>query len=532
MLKSNQMSILKLNTYFLLPSLFLALLAPLQSSAQAQIFSGAGISAIWSNQQLQRLPVVKTMQSAVEWRDVHLGPNHYDFSSIGTVLDNANTNNKYAFLQFNMPAPDWMDNEIAVIGLMKRPGTVGNVYQWWDPDYIKHHKDFLSALAQYVKNHPNKSRAVGIRVQPNALTPEVWRVWKNPQPPKPGAGTTFEPAVLKPDDQNTWRSHPQGYSASNPKFAPVANDTTPGTGDTYTFDYMKQILNAYIENFAPLGIRMAFRTNSVDEAFGNRLLEQNPLLGCLHTSISTADTPTMRQEYKSFKHCEERDRFSFWEGSFGTGPAPLGTEMYWRDMIRLSANTTHSGTRMERYRTGGVGAQTGMHFFNKYAGLKRIPNHSPGAWIVMADIATHDIRNINWFISQSNLTATVNEYNPQTTEYQNLWAKRIKAGETVLFDVADSFAQTARNKSAKINVTWFSQGGTSWQLKINNGNGLKNLGGVINGSGSGSWKTKTFTTNLSSSAFNGANDLAIANMGASLKFHMIEITRTPPGGGF
>jgi hypothetical protein len=285
---------------------------------------------------------------------------------------------------------------------------------------------------------------------------------------------------------------------------------------------MKSVIDAYKSNFHPLGIHTAVRVMTLDNRFGMDYMDNlflNPLVMALDTRCEWDVNGGAVSRHDSLKyHCRENGAWGFWENSQYLGASNWNQEVYWRQLLALDAGVPYVGTSGSLFTYS-----NGFNFCNKYAGYASLPSQSPGAWIafVQNEVAT----NVGYFITQNNISDTTPLTNV-SSDYRGWWASEINLGKTINFDLDPTFVQTIRGTKVTVNLTYFSKTGDNWQLKVNNGAGLVNVGPQVNGSSTGTWTTATFSYTLSSSAFPDANDFAIQAVSGTPILHMVEIVRS------
>ena len=455
---------------------------------------GAGINLIWAPQSGDELPVVKSIQGIYRWKDVQPGASQYDWRRLHADLARAKQLGKPIMLQLNQPAPDWLKDHVAVLGISRG----GYSYQFWDTTYIRFHLEILKRFADEIASDPNKDIVIGVRVQPNGYNTEY---------------ITYEPTEFEspvPDENNkaTWLSQPPGYNALNPKYAPNRTDAYPGTNQQYYQFYMKVINNSYINNFHNIEVNTAWRTLLLNRDFPVEYADSLfalPYAMALDTRCGWNLSDGTRNRYALLrKRVRDGSAIGYWEDSqYEWTGHTWQQNMYWRNMLRLDAGISYPavyGSHIEY--------DSSFAFTNKYAGLYNNPEASPGAWIIFCKNR----------VVQDDMDYFINLINPQDVTYledfnldakEGAFAMKINSGKTIQLSIDKKFYSTISNKNVKLSVTYYSQPGISFNLD----NKL-----TISGDNSYAYKTVRYETVVS-------DVIRIINLSGNPVIHMIEIEK-------
>ncbi|MCB0167915.1 MAG: hypothetical protein KDI79_27050 [Anaerolineae bacterium] len=487
----------------------------------------AGAYPIWSwfitPQDLEgKYSFLKGQQLFAKWTElkpVENSPYRWD------ILDNrakerlGNSTNKVLYLQVNAEWPDWVYKQVAKANFTDR-GI--NPPQFWDPVYINIYSTFIKDLAQHIAQSSYKDKIVLVRAQYNALNPESITPWNHFN------YTDYQPTA-------TGHRHAVNFTTE------IGND------------YARQIVDAYLNAFKPLGITVVSKPHGSTQ--NERQLAQefvNKDAGLFLTN--STPNPIARQEMLQFSKTQAKTRsFSEPFNSAEVYDNPLQW-IYWQTLSDL-----HQGVEFITYYGDDVITNKYadiLKFADKYAGWYREPGRSPGAWVAFRGVKNptgsiwaggHLEGNYEYLITQIEPDTSADLYayagtgktdefnlNPQSKPITNLgtrsqkegiWARRTNQ-RPIYLNLNDTFASSL-NGNIDIRVDYFDQGTDSFKVIYKDRTGQFQTQ-TVKKSNSGQWKEITFMA--ASYQFNNSLDrsadivLDPAGDGDDI-FHMVEITR-------
>lgn len=527
-----------LNSFFLFAFFTAALALAYSSSGFAAVKGDAtspahyGVASIWNTKQQEQFPHVKTIQGKMLWRDLQPGRNKFNWKVLDRHLQRANSLGKPVMLQINTPIPLWIYEDVPWVGGKSR----GNLPpQFWHPQYIKHYDNMLANVAKRIKASKYKNVVMGIRINLNAFNPEAWSWTFTGRVPNEilRDGGTQNRAQWKIRKGNKWVK------------APANKIYKPKLDSVEQKKYIKSVLDAYIKHFHAINVPTYVRPWIESEAkleasWMNQHVWSKPLSRAMGTEFfahlrkASGDRshimrskarelgrPAYYEDNKDLTNIPGKTHFKP-----GKGTKNKFQEIYWRQLLKLDMGLTYSatyGTSLALSQQNGF--KQGFAFFNKYAGHYSNPEKSPGAWIAFSQFpGKYPVGNLGFYLTQTNLNTTtismlVND------DYRGYMARKI-TGKQLSLKAGPGFAKAVKGKKVKIIVTYLDKKGDKWQLKMNNGKKLTNVGVAVTGkiNGKGVWAQKVFTV-TSSMPGGRNNDLVIQKLSGAPVFHMIEIEK-------
>lgn len=410
---------------------------------------GSGINLIWSPESGDNLPDVKSIQGIYRWKEIQPTPNTYDWRRLHSDLARAKQLGKPIMMQLNQPAPDWIKNHVAVVGISRG----GYAYQFWDTTYMRFHLTVLQRFAEEIAIDPNKDMVIGVRVQPNGYNTEYITY----------EATEFESPIPDENNKATWISQPPGYSVLNPKYKPNRTDIYPETNQQYYQHYMKVVNNSYINNFHTQEVNTAWRTLLLNRDFPPEYADSLfalPFAMALDTRCGWNLSDGTKNRYALLrKRCRDGNAIGYWEDSqYEWTGHTWQQNMYWRNMLRLDAGISYPavyGAHMEY--------DSSFAFTNKYAGYYNLPKITPGAWIIFCRNRVVE-NNMGYFITLTNPqdVTYIEDFNLKAKE--GAFAMKINSEKSINLNLDNAFYETVKNQNVQVSITYYSQPGISFQL--------------------------------------------------------------------
>ncbi|MFS0725404.1 hypothetical protein [Paenibacillus sp. 1P07SE] len=355
-----------------------------------------GIYEIWYSEQPTELPYVQGGQVVLQWRDIHIDDDEYDWTPLDELLSEltypvtlqVNGNRKPDFLFEKIPyKSNWGEVQVR---------DPEGILMYWHPDYVQHYSAFLLALGDHLAESPYRSNILGVRQNYNAVGTEILNV------------------PVEHRDASTWT-------------VPTGATNGPNWTAARLYNYQKVILDAFIAAFQEGRtdpIRLFVRNNLPDvvldaQANGKPAgytyadYFRDGVLSLFHTSSDIEPRTAAIANRFDFFHTFVRpgDTQGFAEShssawgdhgqqqtvSWATPPQ----KNYWRLLgdlhmgisylavyspdLEVAAQGTYKGTNV-----GGNYKQEfdkAFRFAARYAGFHADPVASPGAWIAFRSSA-------------------------------------------------------------------------------------------------------------------------------------------------
>jgi len=414
---------------------------------------------------LERCPYIKGVQMFAKWSELKpIEDDPYRWDILDTTVEEkiGELEDRLLYLQVNAHWPDWIFQHVAQAKFTERDR---HPPQFWDPVYIDLYETFIQDLANHIAQAPYKDKIILVRAQFNAV---------NPESVYPEGHTSYE----------DYEPTPGGHR--------YEVDYTTSIGD----DYARQITQAYVDAFSPLGILVVQKPWGGDWDSADYMAEEWVNMGV--SFFQTNQTPNPKFRYKIYEFAKQEQTvraFSepyTWSGAEGYSKVGRSQIVYWNTLSAL-----HQGVEFISYYGADVTEQDFEDIFsfaNKYAGWYREPSRSPGAWIAFRDIEQHYAKdlegNYEYLIELIEPENTIGLYayrpyhfpdralNPYAdpitylgpkSQKEGIWAKRID-GQPIYLDLDDTFA-AGLTGSIVIRVSYFDEGDGEFRLMFNDSDG-------------------------------------------------------------
>jgi hypothetical protein len=428
----------------------------------------AGVYSVWgywmTPEYLEELPYIHGVQLYAQWAELKpTETDPYQWEILDAVVEDkiGDLEDRALYLQVNACWPEWIYEHVARATFIERDR---NPPQFWDPIYIDLYKAFIQDLADHIAQTPYKDKIILVRAQYNAF---------NAESIYPEGHTSYE------DYEPTAGGH--RYEV----------DYTTEMGD----DYARQITQAYVDGFSPLGILV------VQKPWGSGwesdyVAEEWVDLGV--GFFQTNETPNPKYRHNMYQYAKQDQAvraFSepyTWSGTEEYESVGRIQVVYWSTLSAL-----HQGIEFISYYGADViepEFESVFHFANKYAGWYREPHRSPGAWIAFREMEEHYWKNLTgnfeYLMTQIKPENTIGLYayrpyhfpdralNPYgepafymgvRAEKEGIWARQTN-GQPIYLDLDDTFAASLDDLIA-IRVSFFDQGDGEFRLMFNDENG-------------------------------------------------------------
>jgi len=455
----------------------------------------SGINLVWSPEYGDTLSVVKSIQGVYDWEDVQPTPSTWDWALLHSDMARAATLNKGIVLQLNMPAPDWIEDSVAILGVSRG----GYAPQFWDPVYLRIYERVLIEFADEILGDANLDMVIGVRVQPCGYNTEIIEY----------AASEFDSPVPDEDDKFTWQSFPAGYSAASPNFAPNRTDIVPGTALEYYQYYLQQCQIIFSRLFKEQNIKPAWRTLLNNRVMGSTYLDS---LFIDKDSVMYLDTRCGMNANDGMPSrialiMDQSDSTAgVWEDSqYEWVGHTWQQKMGWTILYKLHSRTAYLATYGSH-----ITYDSAYEMGNRYAGYNNIPAQSPGAWIAFHyDNAVKG--NLQMFLSQTDTSVTT-DLTDVGGYWQGAYAKSIDSSAVMQIAIDPTFYNSIRCQICQVRITY--QNNTGQSFKFQNYS-------AVGGTGSGDVTTVTYNNyKFTNPSFN------ITAVTGEPVLHMIEILRT------
>lgn len=407
----------------------------------------SGINLVWAPEYGDTLSIVKSIQGVYDWGDVQPTANTWNWALLHSDMLRAKLLNKGIVLQLNMPAPNWLEDSVAILGVSRG----GYSPQFWNPKYLRIYERVLTEFSNQILADTNFEMVIGVRVQPCAYNTEIIEY----------VPTEFESPVPDEDDKSTWQSFPAGYSSSFPDFAPNRTDTVPGTSLQYYQWYLQQCQIIFSRVFKERGIKPAWRTLLNNRVMGatyrDSLFDDADSVMYLDTRSGMNNNDGMPSRISLIM-----GKSNVYEGVWEDSQYPWTGHSWQQKMGWTILYKLHSGTAYIATYGAHIAYDSAYALANKYAGYNKIPAQSPGAWIAFHyDNAIEG--NLGMFLTQPDTSTTI-----PLADVGGYWlgayAKRINAGSYIELAINSNFYNSIRCKKCQIVITYQNNAGQSWQL--------------------------------------------------------------------
>ena len=465
------------------------------SAAKAQTRpTWSGINLVWAPEYGDTLSVVKSIQGVYDWEDAQPTPSTWDWSLLHSDMARAAALDKGIVLQLNMPAPDWIEDSVAILGVSRG----GYAPQFWDPVYLRIYERVLIEFAEEILSDANLSMVIGVRVQPCAYNTEIIEY----------AASEFDGTPPDEDDKFTWQSFPAGYSAASPNFAPNRTDVVPGTALEYYQYYLQQCQIIFSRLFKEQNIKPAWRTLLNNRVMGSTYLDSlfidKDSVMYLDTRCGMNANDGMPSRIELIMD-QSDSTAGVWEDSqYEWTGHTWQQKMGWTVLYKLHSRTAYLATYGAH-----ITYDSAYEMANRYAGYNNIPAQSPGAWIAFHyDNAVEG--NLQMFLSQTDTSVTTD-----LTDVGGYWlgayAKSIDSSAVMQIAIDPTFYNLIRCQICQVRITY--QNNTGQSFKFQNYS-------AVGGTGSGDVTTVTYNNyKFINPTFN------ITAVTGEPVLHMIEILR-------
>ena len=445
------------------------------------------------------------------------GPYRWDIIADRAATRLGNRTDKAAYLQVNF-WPDWIYNHVAKAQFTERDR---NPPQFWDPVYIDLYTTFIQDLAAHIAQSPYRDQIILVRAQYNAFNAEEIHVRQDSQ----ALYTSYTPT-------------PSGHR--------YEVNLTQAIGNAYA----RQITQAYVDAFAPLGIL------AVQKPFGywwedEELADEWAAMGAGFFMTNEGPSPPNRDKIIELVKEKQLTRALSepvnWSGADIYDGIPNAQIIYWNTL-----GTLHQGMEFITYY--GIDLQNAaldeiFAFANRYAGWYREPGRAPGAWIALRDM---EMDTTGWWIPRGNYEYLMREIAPEgsrglfaytkaekslfnpadepttampSSAKESIWAKRTD-GRPIYLDLDDTFVASLTSP-IQVYVTYLDTGSDLAGIAFNDASGTRQTF-TWQKTNSGTWKTHLIETNNYQFANNldGGADILLGHVGSGNDiYHMVEIVR-------
>lgn len=454
----------------------------------------SGINLVWAPEYGDTLGIVKSIQGVYDWEDVQPTANTWNWALLHNDMLRAKNLNKGIMLQLNMPAPNWIEDSVAILGVSRG----GYAPQFWDPVYLRIYERVLIKFSNEILADTNFEMVIGVRVQPCAYNTEIIEY----------QASEFEEPIPDENDKFTWQSFPAGYSAASPNFAPNRTDIVPGTALQYNQYYLQQVQIIFSRLFKQQGIKPAWRTLLNNRTFGSSYLDSifqdKDSVLYLDTRCGLNPNDGLRSRIGLIMDQSDSTEGVWEDSQYEWLNHTWQQKMGWTVLFKL-----HSGTAY--LATYGLHIQydSAYAFANKYAGYNKIPASSPGAWIAFHyDDAIKG--NLGMFLTQVDTSVTTNLYDVGGY-WQGAYAKSIDSGAVMAISIDPKFYNAIRCRNCQVKITYQNNPGQTFKF----GNYA-----AVGGTGTGQVATVTYNNyKFTNPTFN------ITSVTGEPVLHMIEIIR-------
>lgn len=460
-------------TYFLL-----SLVSLFNVSAQTGLHPDRGVAMIWYDGQENlndRDGLVTVGQIFYMWRWFEPTEGDYQFDDLDRQLKELSEKGMKATIQINGNVhPDYLFQIVPYLDSVALPSQYDHTDSigygppmYWHETYKEKYSNLMYALADHLRESPYKDVILAVRQSYNAVGTEHHNI--------PGK-------YRKKSD--AWHRE-EGVKWGGP---------WPYTDKTGK-DYKRWAINMYIDAFnAPEDFPIFVRASAIS----NGLLSEKQLslvekgdLWLFHTSTEPQPRWFKDDQYKVFvEYCKTGKTYAFmeswswaktndekWKWEKTNHPITKEQFNYWALLCDLHCGATFPAMRPQDIDIADY--RDDYEFASKYAGYLMEPEKAPGAWIAFreGDQLTGDY---TYLLERATTDKSTPLYNVDGSKY-GLWARLIKAGETMELTVSGTFLQSMPSK-ATIKI-WYKD---EKENKIH----LNALGqaNTVNTTGHGDWK--------------------------------------------
>lgn len=427
--------------------------------------SWSGINLVWAPEYADTLSVVKSIQGVYDWEDVQPTASTWDWTLLHSDMARATTLNKGIVLQLNMPAPDWIDDSVAILGVSRG----GYAPQFWDPVYLRIYERVLIEFADEILGDANLDMVIGVRVQPCGYNTEIIEY----------EASEFDSPVPDEDDKTTWQSFPAGYSAASPNFAPNRTDIYPGTTMEYYQYYLRQVQIIFSELFKENNIKPAWRTLLNSRVLGSGYLDSifqdKDSVMYLDTRCGMNANDGMRSRIALIMNQSDSTNGVWEDSQYEWTDHTWQQKMGWTVLYKLYSRTAYLATYGAH-----IIYDSSYAMANRYAGYNNIPSQSPGAWIAFhynAAVTT----NLSMFLTQVS-TANTNNLTDVGGYWLGAYAKSIDSSSSVEIAIDGQFYSQIACRNCQVRITYQNNTGQSFQFQSNSavvGNGTGEMTTVV-----------------------------------------------------
>jgi len=426
----------------------------------------SGINLVWAPEYGDTLSVVKSIQGVYDWEDVQPTPSTWDWSLLHSDMARAAALDKGIVLQLNMPAPDWIEDSVAILGVSRG----GYAPQFWDPVYLRIYERVLIEFADEILGDANLDMVIGVRVQPCGYNTEIIEY----------AASEFDSPVPDEDDKFTWQSFPAGYSAASPNFSPNRTDIVPGTALEYYQYYLQQCQIIFSRLFKEQNIKPAWRTLLNNRVMGGTYLDSlfidKDSVMYLDTRCGMNANDGMPSRIALIMNQSDSVNGVWEDSQYEWVGHTWQQKMGWTILYKLYSRTAYLATYGSH-----ITYDSAYAMGNRYAGYNNIPRQSPGAWIAFHyDNAV--TTNLSMFLTQVS-TATTNNLTDVGGYWLGAYAKSIDSSSYMDIAIDGDFYSTIRCRSCQVRITYQNNTGQSFRFQNKS---------AVGGTGSGEMTTVVY----------------------------------------
>ena len=407
----------------------------------------SGINLVWAPEYGDTLSVVKSIQGVYDWEDVQPSPSTWSWTLLHTDMLRAKVLNKGIVLQLNMPAPDWIEDSVAILGVSRG----GWAPQFWNPVYLRIYERVLIEFSNEILADTNLEMVIGVRVQPCAYNTEIIEY----------SPTEFDSPVPDEDDKSTWQSFPAGYSSSSPDFAPNRTDIVPGTSLEYYQWYLQQVQIIFSGLFKEQGIKPAWRTLLNNRVMGatyrDSLFIDKDSVMYLDTRCGMNANDGMPSRIALIMGQSDSTEGVWEDSQYAWTGHTWQQKMGWTILYKL-----HSGTAYLATYGAHITYDSAYEMGNRYAGYNKIPTYSPGAWIAFHyDNAVEG--NLQMFLSQTDTSVTT-DLTDVGGYWQGAYAKSIDSNAVMDIAINAAFYNAIRCRNCQVRITYQNNPGQTFKF--------------------------------------------------------------------
>lgn len=503
----------------------------------------SGVYAIWYSNvpEVIDLPFVSGGQIMEQWKVLEPAEGKYDFTVLDQKLEEMAKRKLNTTIQVNgNEKPDWLwtvvpyHPEKLAFQVQDENGTP----MFWHPRFEQAYLAFVKALAEHIKQSPNRQYVVAVRMNFNAIGTESIQVPEN----KRNLKQWIVPDGVEP----------------GPEYAPELGN-----------QYIEKVIDAFVENFR--GVCTVLCRNGFPEEYVKKYEADFKAgnLGWFYTGAhhepnnwrpSGPYQRFMQHGRPGMTLCYSEPYGDAWGNMGGRRilrGMPPATSIYWQTLLELHTGVSiiaSYGMDLECARSGHipnnfeVGVKNmptkpkspvsdkvdpqlqeqftkAFEFGAKYVGYHASPTDSPGAWIAFRQISDTDDPQNMADVLMNDCTFLMKRLPGETKAVENIgdessrfhgYARILSAGGKMELVLEPLFAQSLSEKPAVAHLTYFD--GADGAITMTALGATK----TIKTGNSGQWNTESLQ--IEKVAADAAN-IVIESEGADATLHMVEVTR-------